>query len=169
MKTSLCIDEMSGGVIGDFFESIEDHPLCIDEVIDVLIHVYPSPVFLFINKQYNKVCKSMLNKYMNILPRREEDIEKFRTIYKEIMNGNLLLLSNIDRIYSDNLKYKFKIDDKISYMIVEDYYVDSFGKYIEIETGIMNIGEYIIDKLPFWRLGRSKVRGNSYILKNYLR
>ena len=152
-------------------ESSEDDyvsPLCIDEVIDVLIHIYPSPVFLFINKQYNKVCKTMLNKYMNILPRRRNDMEQFRTTYNEIMNGNLLVFSNVNHIrsvisYFDE-KYYFGICDKMTYMIAEDYYVDSFSEYIKIEGGDSNICKYIKEKTPLWRIYRQSERGDSSTL-----
>ena len=155
---------------------MSDNPLEFDEVIDRLVKIYPSPVFLFINKQYNKICKTMLKKYESHID--IDNIEAFIPTWEEIKNTNLLAFLNIKNkktlyILYGNVLYSnygkpFKKDSGMTSMIAEDYFLDSLIKYVDLDIGYRGIStiirEYIENKSPLWRLFRNKTLGDDTII-----
>ena len=149
---------------------MSDNPLEFDEVIDRLVKIYPSPVFLFINKQYNKICKTMLKKYETDID--IDNIEAFIPTWEEIKNANLLAFLNIKNKrelakFCTNYGKPFNKDSEMTSMIAEDYFVDSLYKYVDldIDRGFSwVIRGYIEDKSPLWRLFRNKTLGDDTII-----
>ena len=102
-----------------------DNPFEIDDILDVLITIIPSPVFLFLNKASNRVCKNMLNKYENLVDQYYEntDINTPHPCIDPILNGNLLLLKEYGWTVNN------KMDNPIAKIASEDYYVKALSKY----------------------------------------